>query len=182
MLQEIELPTLSITKEKYFTTKAIMDNTVTVNSWDIVSSPIEESYLGSGYCLATGIEAIADFNVPSTGSVISVSCSLSTIPQSFEIVSIEKEAIYFKDLITEKTRGVLPKKLYQKLKQALIELKDSEPGLYEYLKEINKEIDVDQLVCILEFIGASTLPKGIDSSELLSEVKTSSVNASEILF
>lgn len=179
MLQKRELPTLSIERAKihYFKARISEEPYDPTNSWDTGSYATEDYVVECRYALVDGIAIAPDLGAQRMAPIVYVDSVSSVIPKSFEIISVEKKSIRFKNLLEQNTQKIIPKKLFQKLNEILDELKKVEPDLYKYLLKINREINIDQLVSILEFVGASSLPKNVDFDDLLREVKVSSVNA-----
>lgn len=179
MLQKRELPTLSIerARNRYFRTRISEEPYDLTSSWDTGSYATEDYVVECGYVLVDDIAIAPDLGAQRMATIGYVDSVTSVIPKSFEIISVEKKSIRFKNLLEKDNQKIIPKKLFQKLNEILDELKKVEPGLYKYLLKINKEINIDQLISVLEFVGASSLPKNVDFDELLREVKVSSVNA-----
>jgi hypothetical protein len=90
----------------------------------------------------------------------------------FTIISSEEKSIRFADLVSTKVDKLFPPQFTDKLKQVLKNLKEMEPMLYKSLLETNNEIDIEEILSLLEFLGADSLPDDLDIEELFEEAKS----------
>ncbi len=111
-----------------------------------------------------------------SGNLLSETIIINPLKE-FVVSSEQPNEINFADIIqAENQQKFLPKKLVGKLKSILKDLRRMEPDLYKAILKKNRKVDINEMLALLEFVGAEPLPKNIDIESLFAEMKFVSID------